>query len=819
VPMAVDVGSAQGLQVGDGNTQYNTFHLSARSPVSWPRRIGRIPALADCRQRRPAEEDLVSALVDGRWGGSSQVISGMGGVGKTQMAAALARDVWERRLVDLLVWVTATSRDAIVSTYARAALEVAGDGYGSPQDEADRFLAWLAQARKGDDGEVHWLIVLDDLQRPSDLRGLWPPLATAGGTLVTTRRRDAALTAGRRVADVEVFTPAQSRAYLADKLAGQSAEHLAGADELAADLGHLPLALAQAATYVLDRAGPPSRMTCHRYRRLLADRRRTLADVFPASESLPDEHAMTVAATWSLSIEHADALPPVGLARPLLEITALLNPNGIPVAILTSARMRAHLQNACGHEVTAADAEEAIHAMHRLNLATLVTAVQPTGSDPAAGPEPGQPSPAQPPGEDNEPQQRDVLGAGLVRVHALVQRAVRESMEQQSLHTAARAAADALAAVWPRVEQQMGVGQLLRANADALRESTGHALCAPDLGIHPVLFRVGDSLGKAGLSASAAGYFDQLCAMAAERIGPDHPDTLNARREKARWQGEAGDNHGAVNALNALLADVLRVLGPDHPDTLATRNEIAWCLGQAGDLTAAMSELNTLVPDLVRVLGEDHYDSLLARHDLAATWGMAGDPARAAAGFAGILPDCIRALGPDNPLTLRVRNALAWHRGEAGDPAGAAAALADLLPDRTRVVGPHDPGTLSTRHALAHWRGEAGDPPGAVSALETLVADMTQLLGLGHPQTLGTRETLARWRGQAGEPLRAAADFAALAHDCALVLGLDHPQTVAAQDGREYWQARQTENRDTENRERALPGSMSSPAPHDQRPP
>jgi hypothetical protein len=115
--------------------------------------------------------------------------------------------------------------------------------------------------------------------------------------------------------------------------------------------------------------------------------------------------------------------------------------------------------------------------------------------------------------------------------------------------------------------------------------------------------------------------------MAAERIGPDHPDTLNARREKARWQGEAGDNHGAVNALNTLLADVLRVLGPDHSDTLATRSEIAWCLGQAGDLTAAMSELNTLVPDLVRVLGEDHYDSLLARHDLAATWGMAGDPA------------------------------------------------------------------------------------------------------------------------------------------------------------------------------------------------
>jgi hypothetical protein len=799
-PIAVDAGSAQGIQVGDGNTQYNTFHLSARSPVSWPHRIGRIPALADCRQPRPAEQDLASALADGRWGGPGQVISGMGGVGKTQMAAALARDAWDRGLVDLLVWVTATSRDAIVSTYARAAVEVVGGGYGSPQDEAERFLAWLAQARKSADGQACWLIVLDDVQRPSDLRGLWPPPTTAGGTLVTTRRRDAALTAGRRVADVEVFTPAQSRAYLAGKLAGQPAEHLAGADELAADLGHLPLALAQAATYVLDRSGPPSRMTCHRYRRLLADRRRSLADVFPAAESLPDEHAGTVAATWSLSVEHADALPPVGLARPVLEIAALLNPNGIPPAVLTSARLRAHLQSACGHEVTTADVEEAIHAMHRLNLVTLAGPAQPAEPGQAAGrepEEPGEPDAVQPPGEDSEPQQRDVLGAGLVKVHALVQRAVRESMEQQRLHAAARAAADALVDVWPRVEKQVGhegVGQLLRANTDALRSSAGPALCAADLGIHPVLLRAGRSLGKAGLVAAAADYLGELAATAAERIGPDHPDTLSTRCEQGRWQGETGDNRGALITLTAVLADDLRVLGPDHHATLTTRNEIAWCLGQAGDTAAALSELATLVPDLVRVLGEDHYDTLLTRHDLAGIWGMAGDPARAAAGFADVLPDCTRALGPDNPLTLRVRHALAWHQGEAGDPAGAAAALAELLPERTRAAGPHDPGTLSTRHALARWRGEAGDPAGAVSALETLVADMTQILGLGHPQTLATRETLARWRGQAGDPAGAAADFAALADDCALVLGLDQPQTAAAQEGREYWQARQAEN-------------------------
>lgn len=759
--------------------------------------IGRVPALADCRQRRPADEDLARAFVNDQWTGLSQVISGMGGVGKTQLAAAVVRAVWDRRLVDLLVWITAASRDAIVSAYAGAAAEVTGGGYGSPQGEADRFLAWLAQAGDRDDRAVRWLVVLDDLQRPSDLRGLWPPTTAAGGTLVTTRRRDAALTAGRSMTDLEVFTPAQSRAYLSDRLAGQPAGCLIEADELAADLGHLPLALAQAATYVLDRADPPSRMTCARYRRLLADRRRSLADVFPTFDSLPDEHAGTIAATWSLSIEHADAFPPVGLARQVLEIAALLDPNGIPATILTSPRVRAHLESARDREATAADLEETIHTLHRLNLAAL-TLAPPPGSGPAAVGEPGEPDDPPPAhGDDSEPRQPSVLGAGLVKVHALVQRAVRESMEPRRLHEAARTAADALADVWPRVERHVGeagVGQLLRANTDALRESAGLALCAPDLGVHPVLFRAGNSLGKAGLAASAIAYYDDLCAAAAARIGPDHPDTLRARLERARSQGEAGDNRGAVSAMTALLHDVVRVLGPDHPDTLTTRNEIAWCQGEAGDIDAALSNLTALVPDFVRVMGSEHYDTLLTRHDLAGTWGKSGDPAQAAAGFADLLPDCIRALGPDDPLTLRVRHALAWWRGEAGDTAGAAAALAELLPDRIRAVGPHDQGTLSTRYALAHLRGVAGDPAGAVSALEDLVAEMTVVLGLGHPQTLGTRESLARWRGKAGDAALAASDFAALADDCARFLGPDHPQTAVALEGLEYYRTRETDN-------------------------
>ena len=76
-------------------------------------------------------------------------------------------------------------------------------------------------------------------------------------------------------------------AHLADDLNG-----------LAADLGHLPLALAQAVTYMLDRTLPASR-----YRARLADTRRTLEGLVPEPGSLPDDHQATLAATWTLSAD------------------------------------------------------------------------------------------------------------------------------------------------------------------------------------------------------------------------------------------------------------------------------------------------------------------------------------------------------------------------------------------------------------------------------------------------------------------------------------------------------------------------------------
>jgi hypothetical protein len=514
--------------------------VGVRAPVSWPCRVGVVPGRAGSFQRR-AVADALDAAADGGTAVLCQVLAGTGGVGKTQLAAAHARAVWQAGSVDLLAWVTAGSRDAVVAAYAQAGGEVAGADPGDPQQAAGRFLTWLETSGR------RWLVVLDDLADPADLRGLWPPAVACGRVLVTTRRRDAALSGtGRRLIDVGLFTPEEAAAYLDANLAARQCEddpgQIAG---LAADLGFLPLALAQAAAYLTDLG-----LDCASYRARLADRRRTLPDLVPDDSGLPDDHRDALAATWSLSIEQANRLRPAGLSRPMLELASMLDPNGIPQAVLTSPPALTHLSGnegrdaagtsgddpAEGSRADALDAADALRYLNRFSLAEL---------DPAA------------------PHR-------AVRVHNLIQRATRENLPAARRGPLARAAADALMAAWPDIERDTGLAQALRSSASILAGHAGAELWQPDA--HRLLFRLGRSLSEAGLITAATAYWQALHAAAVRYLGPDHPHTFTTRHTLAYLLGVAGDPAGAAAAFGDVLADRLRVLGPDDPATLGSRH-------------------------------------------------------------------------------------------------------------------------------------------------------------------------------------------------------------------------------------------------------
>ncbi|WP_449338409.1 FxSxx-COOH system tetratricopeptide repeat protein [Streptomyces chartreusis] len=698
------------------------------------------------------------------------VLVGMGGVGKTQLAARYARHALKDGKVDLLLWVTATSRPAIIDALAEAAAAVLGVDTVDGEQAAGKFLAWL-EPKHAPEGAAadspRWLIILDDLADPADVRGMWPSTSPIGQTVATTRRRDAVLTGpSRRPVAVGIFTADEAVDYLTTTLESHArcerADQLAG---LSADLGYLPLALSQAVAYIVD-AG----LSCADYRTLLADRARTLTDLLPEPGALPDGQSLTVAAAWSLSIERADRLRPRGLARATLQLAAMLDPNGIPAPLFTSRPTLAYLTShqAAGStgfsrqnpaKVTEDDAVGALRALHRLSLIDH---------------------------NADTPHQ-------AVRVHNLIQRAVREPLPKSLLEELALTAADALTASWPDIERDTTLAQALRANTNSLTQHAELFLWRtnpPPPNAHSVLFRAVTSLGDAGQASAARIEAQKLVHTATRRFGPAHHQTLTAREQLAHWRGEAGDAAGAAEAFEQLVPDRNRVQGPDHPDILAARAQLARWRGEAGDPSLAETAYTDLLAARKRVLGADHPDTLTARHELARWRGEAGDAAGAAEAFESLVADRERVQGADHPDTLAARAGQADWQGEAGDAAGAAEAFEQLLPDRERIQGPDHPATLTARHELARWRGEAGDAASAAEAFEQLLPDRERVQGADHPDTLAARASLAYWRGEAGDTAGAVSAYEQLVPDRERVLGPDHPDTLMDRMYLAHWQGR-----------------------------
>jgi hypothetical protein len=668
---------------------------------------------------------------------ATTVVAGMGGVGKTQIAARHVRPLWADRAVDLGVWITAANRDAIVSGYAKAA-DVLGQARDvDPDTAAQALVNWLTTTGRS------WVIVLDDLQDPHDLRGLWPPHSGTGHTIVTTRRRDAALKHdNRRIAEVAPYTAYEAASYLHARLADRP-DLLEGADDMATGLGQLPLALAQAAAFVID-----VEITCREYlRRFRAGR-----DVKP--DTLPDEHQHTVDRTWALSIERADALTPAGLARPLLDLLAVLDPNGVPTTALTTTAVLTYLTERTGRPAHADEATRAVHNLRRLSLATTDPAHHENG----------------------------------VRVHALVQHAVRAAIPAATEVIIGQVAADALLEIWPDIERDTNLVHSLRANTTELDKHCTTHLWTP--AGHPILWRLGSSLGSSGLVSSAIGQFQRLRAIATDRLGADHPDTLLARNDLAAWRARTGDVAGAVAEFEQLLADQVRVLGADHPYTLATRNNLAsWrARPTTGDAAGAVAEFEQLLADRTRVLGADHPDTLLARNNLASWRAESGNAAGAVGEFEQLLADRTRVLGADHPDTLDTRNNLVSWRAEAGHTAGVVAEFEQLLTDRARVLGADNPNTLVTRNNLAFWRARTGDVAGAVAEFEQLLTDQVRVLGTDHPDTLATRNNLASWRARTGDAA-AVAEFEQLLTNQVRILGRDHFDTLLARNNLAFCRA------------------------------
>ncbi|WP_053763710.1 tetratricopeptide repeat protein [Streptomyces sp. AS58] len=711
--------------------------------------VGDVPPLASAFQPRPGLRDRIDRAWAGR---TSLVLSGGGGVGKSQLAAARAHQALVAG-TELVVWVNAADMAQVVTGYAAAALSVQADGAQGEDAESDAraFKRWLASTSRS------WLVVLDDVTDTESIKLWWPPSSSNGDSrvLATSRRRDALMSGGgRAVVDVGTYAPDDAIAYLRQRFTDTGMSRLldAQATDLLRELGQLPLALSYAAAYMINEDVP-----CASYFRLFTDQRSRLEAMLPP-EADTEGYGRPVVAALLLALDAVRRRDPAGVAAPALCLTAHLDPVGHPLILwadgAVTGYLSAHRSMPSGladtlqpAEVTAEQARSVLRLLHHYSLITF-------GS-------------------------RD--GARAVSMHALTARAARESAPANLVTAAVPAAADALAAIWPDSDHtDWDLAAVLRANTVTLAAVSGDLLWQRDG--HPVLGRAGESLLGAGLYTAAVSYFERLTADAERLLGGEHAETLEARSALATAYRLAGRLEEAISGGEWAAADVERLLGDDHPTTVRAYANLANSYALAGRTAEAIAIGTRVVTEHERLRDQDAPATVLARSNLAAYYSQAGRTAEAIALGERVVADRERILEPDHPDTLASRSILAGSYAEAGRAAEAIALGERVVADRERILGEGHPTTLESRVNLAGYYHQAGRTGEAITLTERAVADAERLLGDNDPVAVVARGNLAALHFEAGHVDEAIVLGERVVADAERILGTGHPDTRRIRD-------------------------------------
>lgn len=664
------------------------------------------------------------------------VLSGLGGVGKTQTAIEYA----VRHRADYpggVFWVNAETSNSLTSGFVAIATMLRLPGSESHDQEAivKAALAWLNRGGG-------WLLILDNVD---DRREVQPfvPERDKGDVLITSRESVFAELGIARALDVRDLDDEEAVHFLLARAAREDADSTdcTAAAELAAELGNLPLALEQAAAYITE-----TNASFSDYLNAFRKRRVTLLE--KAGELVSHD---TVAVTWAANFAAVEAISPA--AADVLRVSAFLAPDAIPFELFFKGAQ------ALGEPFASLSDPDEMAMSELLRPLARYSLIRSDAASHAFG------------------------------VHRLVQEIVRAAIGKSERRTYVERVAAALNAAFPELDyanwaqcnrlvshvvsitgwvesddvRPDAFGQILnqtgRYLVDRGRYAEGesmlvrslviaeHALGPDHLDVARVLNNLGNAYFHQGRYAGAQPLRERALAIRERALGPDHPDVALSLNNLANDYLSQGRYVEAQPLYERALAIKERAFGSDHPDVALGLNNLA-VLHEKQYRYAEAQQLNERALMIrERVLSPDHPDVAHSLINLAGLYVKQGR-------YADAQPLCERALaikerafGPDHPdVTLPLKNlADVCVKQRLYDQAEQLYTRALIIWEH--AVGPDHPEVAENLVGLATLYKDQGRDAEAVAFFERALVIKGRVFVANHPELAEIRNNLEALHG------------------------------------------------------------------------
>jgi tetratricopeptide (TPR) repeat protein/transcriptional regulator with XRE-family HTH domain len=684
--------------------------------------------------------------------GRAMAISGLGGVGKTQVVLEYAyRHAEEYQMV---FWVRADSRDALVAGY----LEIAQALSLPERDERDQSVmisavkGWLGQHSK-------WLLILDNADS-LDLLPEFLPAPTRGHLLLTTRAQALGRLANR--IELEALDE-EAAALLLLRRAGllaldvpfDEAEQIdrQTAVVLAQELGGLPLALDQAGAYVEE-----TRCSFPHYLELYRSHR---AELLRQRGGVVLDHPDSVATTWSLSFALVEQRSM--LAADLLRLCALLHPDAIPeelflkgaaylgptLATIESDPLAFNQALAVigSYSLLRRSSREHILSVHRLVQAVLADAMSTNEREQWVGRAIVALNAVFPTVRDQGWEQWESCGRLLPHVLAVtdVSATQHDSLELASLLTKA---ADYLLQ-----RAQYELAEPLYQRALHIYEQAGGR---EQYQVAFALNGLADLYREQGRYAEAEALYQRALHLW-ETLGQDDPNFPSPLNNLAiLYQGQ-GNYQQAEQLLLRDLHFKEEMLGSVHPTIASILNNLAILYCSQGSYERAKPLLQRALRLDEQVYGQEHPEVAFSLNNLAELYRDQGLYDEAEPLYQRALRIREQALGHEHPLVAHPLNGLANLYREQGRYEHAEPLYQRALTIRYRQSGTQHPETAETLHDLARFYELRNQPDEALRLYRQALRIRERRLGPEHPHTRDTRTRYARLLRMCGRSEEAAA--------------------------------------------------------------